>query len=145
MNASEQNSGYQRLENQIDWYDNKSVFNQRCFKYLKVIEIVAAAGVPFTASYSPLTTAILGLIVVVAEGVQHLSQYHRNWIAYRTTCEALRHEKYLFLAAAGNYLGMNEQEARRVLAERVESLVSSEHARWLLTQKKERKRTASQE
>ena len=145
MTSDEPSSAYQRMEDQIDWYDKKSIDNQRWFKRLKLIEIVAAAGVPFTAPYTPLITAILGVVVVVTEGVQYLNRYHRNWIAYRTTCEALRHEKYLFLAGAGDYLEMDEQEARRLLAERVESLVSSEHAKWLLTQRQGRRRMPSQE
>ncbi len=134
-------SGYERLESQIAWYDSKSISNQRWFKSLKLIEIVAAAGVPVTASYSPVATGVLGMIVLVVEGALYLNQYYRNWIAYRTTCEALRHEKYLFLAGAAHYTETDKQSAARLLAERVESLVSTEHAKWLLTQKKDRTRT----
>lgn len=139
--AAAPNSGYERLESQIAWYDKRSLSNQKWFKRLKLIEIVAAAGVPVTASYSPVVTGVLGMIVLVVEGAQHLNQHHRNWISYRTTCEALRHEKCLFLAGAAHYMDTDEQSATRLLAERVESLVSTEHAKWLLTQKKDRKRT----
>ena len=46
---------------------------------------------------------------------------------YRSTAEALKHERYLYLAAAGPYGG---DDRVRVLAERVEGLVSQEHAKW---------------
>ncbi|MGI8569091.1 MAG: DUF4231 domain-containing protein [Methylocella sp.] len=37
------------------------------------------------------------------EGLQQLNQYQANWIAYRSTSEALKHEKFLFLAKAGPF------------------------------------------
>jgi Protein of unknown function (DUF4231) len=48
-------------------------------------------------------------------------------VLYRSTHEALTHEKFLFLAQAGPYSG---PQRRQVLAERVEGLVSQEHAKW---------------
>src|SRR5262245_32548333 len=52
---------------------------------------------------------------------------HSNWITYRSTAEALKREKHLFLATAGPYGAENPHS---LLAERVESLVSQEHAKW---------------
>jgi hypothetical protein len=55
-------------------------------------------------------------------------QYQQNWTAYRSTCERLKHEQYLYLAGAGPYAGLAEPAP--LLAERVEGLVSQEHAAW---------------
>jgi uncharacterized protein DUF4231 len=77
-------------------------------------------------------TAGLGIFIVVLEGLQQLDQYHSNWISYRSTCEALKHEKFLYLAKAGMYATANDPHA--LLAERVESLVSQEHAKWASSQ-----------
>jgi len=49
---------------------------------------------------------------------------------YRSTAERLKHEKYLFLSAAGPYKGLSETDRLIALAERVEELVSAEHANW---------------
>jgi len=89
-----------RLEDQINWYDRKSHRSQKTFKSLKICTIVAAALVPALAGIVELhwITAALGVFIVVVEGVQQLYQFQSNWIAYRSTCEALRHEKYLYLA-----------------------------------------------
>lgn len=38
-----------RLNNQIDWYDGKSQTNQKWFKRLRLLEIIAAAIIPFLA------------------------------------------------------------------------------------------------
>lgn len=121
-----------RLEDQISWYDRKSRSAQRIFKRIKIVEILAAAMIPFLAGVSfphdKLVTAGLGVLITVLEGLLHLNQYQQLWTTYRSTCEALRHEKYTYLANAGAYA--NVPDPRVVLAERVESLVSQEHAQW---------------
>jgi len=129
----------QRLEDQIDWYDRKSIANQRTYKQMKVVEILAAAIIPFLAALrNPnigMVTGALGVLVTVLEGMLHLNQYQQNWINYRSTCEALKHEKYTYLGKASPYA--NVPDAHALLAERVETLVSEEHAKWASLQQQE--------
>ena len=40
-----------RLDDQIKWYSKSSKWNQDRFKWLKVVEVVAAALVPFFAGW----------------------------------------------------------------------------------------------
>ncbi len=123
-----------RLEDQIGWYDAKAAYNQVRFKTLKVVGIIAAAMIPVLAGL-PVPGAVggaLGALVVVFEGIQQLNQYHANWIAYRSTCESLKHEKFLYLARAAHYASLTDPD--QLLAERIESLVSQEHAKWATTQ-----------
>jgi len=131
----------ERLEEQIGWYDLKSRSNMRWFKRIKTTEIVSAAVIPLLAvSHLPrvaVATGILGVVITVLEGTLQLNQYHENWIRYRSTCESLKHEKYMFLASAGPYASVDRPRA--VLAERVESLVSQEHAKWESVQGKDSK------
>ena len=121
---------FERLEDQIAWYDKKSLDSQRWFKRLKAFQITAAAGVPVVIALSApdWVAAVLGGSVAVVEGIQGLNQYQQNWIQYRSTCEALKHEKFLYLAGAGPYT--DPDSARRILAEKIEGLVSQEHAKW---------------
>ena len=121
---------WERLEDQVAWYDRKSTGSQRAFKRLKVLQLLAAAMVPVAASVEAAVwiTGGLGALVVVVEGIQQLGQYQQNWTNYRSTCEALKHEKYLYLAGAGHYHASEDPE--RMLAERIEGLVSQEHAKW---------------
>jgi hypothetical protein len=125
----------QRLDDQIAWYDGKSRRNQRWFKRLKVGQLVMAAAIPVAAAASapPEVAAAGGALIVVLEGMQQLQQYQQNWAAYRSTCERLKHEKFLFLAHAGPYAGAARPGA--LLAERVEGLVSQEHAAWVSQQR----------
>lgn len=130
-----------RLEDQIDWYDRKSTANQRTFRRIKITEILAAALIPFVSVFRmqvvSYATAGLGVLITVLEGMLHLNQYQQNWINYRSTCEELKHEKYVYLGNAGPYA--NVKDPRALLAERVESLVSREHAQWATVQQQNAK------
>jgi hypothetical protein len=119
-----------RLNDQIEWYDHEAAKARCWFKTLKTIELVAAALVPLSAglALSPWVAGLLGAFVVVVEGVLQLNQFHSNWITYRSTCEALKHEKYLYLGRAPPYA--EAADPRALLATRVEELVSREHAKW---------------
>lgn len=72
-------------------------------------------------------TGGLAAVIVVLESVQHLYQFQEHWITYRSTAQALKHERYLYLAKAGPYVG---EDRHRQLAERLEGLISQEHAKW---------------
>ncbi len=121
----------ERLEDQIRWYDKKSASCQRWFKWLKAITMISGVFVPVFAvsAKGKNLAALLGIIIVLAEGFQQLNQFQTNWTSYRSTCEALKHEKYLFLAQAGPYEAATRPSA--ILAERIEGLVSQEHAKWV--------------
>ena len=129
----------ERLENEISWYDSKSVYNQRLFKRLKIATLAISVSIPLAAvlvTLSPIvgavTTGALGATIALLEGLQQLNQYHNNWIAYRSTAEALKHERFLFLSKTGAY--GSAQNPTALLAENVEGLVSSEHAKWTSVQ-----------
>lgn len=133
----EPESGYPRLDQQIRWYDRESMKSQHRFKRAKVAEIVCAALMAPMAKIETTIAAALGVAVVVLEALQQLSQWNENWITYRSTCEALRHEKYSYLGRSGVYEAKTEEQARRILVQRVESLVSTEHAKWISRQEYE--------
>src|SRR6516165_5628639 len=120
---------WDRLEDQIGWYDRRSSDNQRRYKWLKLLEIAVAASLPVVAAiHSPVwVTGGLGAVIVVLEGAQHLYQFQEHWITYRSTAEALKHERYLYLAHAGQY---EDDDRHSQLAETLEGLISREHAKW---------------
>src|SRR6185436_20286143 len=145
---SQSNIPFERLEDQLNWYDTKSAYNQRMFKWLRSATIVMSVSIPLTAGFvkQAWVTGGLGALIALCEGLQQLNQYHDNWITYRSTAEGLKHEKYLFLATAGPYAAA--EDPNRLLAERVESLVSQEHAKWATSQaqvEKKKKKEAEKE
>jgi hypothetical protein len=123
---------FARLEDQLAWYSQKARAARAAFKRIKMIEIVAAALIPFLTGqpWQPMVYVVgaLGVIITVLEGILHLNQYQENWTDYRNTAESLKHEKFLFLAKAGPYA--NVPDSRVLLAERTEALISQENSQW---------------
>jgi hypothetical protein len=145
IDTKEPDSGYLRLEQQIAWYDKKSMRAQRMYKNTKIIEIVCAILIPILAKVSPTATALLGGVVIILESLQQMNQWSQNWNSYRSTCEALRHEKYTYMGLSGVYETKPAEEAKRILTQRVESLISTEHAKWISRQEYATKKNSNLE
>ena len=99
----------------------------------KLVQLVASAAIPvavvFGGDYAKAVSAVLGTLLLAGEGLLQLARYHENWLSYRATSEALKHEKFLFLAAAGPYVCT--AHASQLLAERIELIVSQENSSWV--------------
>jgi hypothetical protein len=96
-----------------------------------------------SSSLIPYITGGLGVVIILLEGLQSLNQYQTNWTNYRSICEGLKHEKYLWLAKAGSYSSASEPD--KLLAERIESLTHPEHAKWVMSQESAAKANEKQE
>lgn len=120
-----------RLEDQIRWYDDRAARNQRSFKRLKSLEILAAALIPSLALFSGVPRWVLGVlggVVLIMETVLRLNRHHENWLVCRSTAEALKHERFLYVERAGPYAGITEP---RILAERIEAILAPENTRYI--------------
>jgi len=123
-----------RLDHQIRWYDDKSSKAQYRYKALRRFEIVAAAAIPLIAGFGEgimpvtLVVGLLGAAIAIASSLEALNKYHEQWTEYRTTCESLKHEKFLFLTSAQPY---SDSSSYALLVQRVESLISKENSEWL--------------
>ena len=126
-----------RLDDQISWYDGKSLASQRTFKRLRLLEIIAAALIPFLSGLTvskpefnlPGTIIVggLGMAIAIIAGVLSLGQHQEHWIEYRTVCESLKKEKILFETGVEPYSG---EDAFRMLVQKVETLISKENTNW---------------
>jgi uncharacterized protein DUF4231 len=130
-----QHPAWVRLTDQLGWYDHKSGVNQKRYKQIQAALIILATSIPVFslvgAASGRWITAILGASVAILAGLQQLGNYNNLWVTYRATAEQLKHEKFLFLAQSGPYRNLPEEETLRLLAERVEERVSTEHAQWV--------------
>jgi hypothetical protein len=130
-----------RLEDQIAWYDKKSSTCQRNYKRIKLIEIIAAALIPFVVGahipYAAWIAGGLGVLITILEGVLQLYQFQQIWVAYRATAEAMKHEKFIYLAKGGPYATASDPHA--LLAERIEAIGSQENTKWASLVQQEQK------
>lgn len=123
-----------RIEVQISWYDRRSQINQRWYKGLQLSQFILATSIPFLAGYISdgdnkvvFAIGLIGFLTAILVAILGLYKFQENWIKYRTTCEALKHEKYLFLTSSVPY----EIESNfSLLVQRVENLISSENINW---------------
>ena len=128
----------QRLQDQIDWYDRRSLQNRQRYSRLRIAEIAVAATIPLfsgvAACFSSLSVAVpilvgfLGTVVTVIAGALSLGQHQERWIEYRSTCESLKKEKYTFHTRVDPYAG---EDAFPLLVQRVEAILSKEGANWM--------------
>lgn len=122
----------QRLEDQLNWLEARGTSNQSTYKRLRLIEITAAALIPFLAGmegipHGTVIVGALGVVVTLCTGMMSLGKYHENWIQYRTTAEQLKQERYFFLTGSGPYA---DNPNLNLLVERVEALLAKENATW---------------
>lgn len=135
-----------RLDGQIEWYDKKSLDAQFKYKFFRRFEIISAAAIPLIAGFGTgivpvnLILGSLGAAIAVASSFEALSKYHEQWIEYRSTCESLKHEKFLFLSGAEPYC---EENSYHLLVQRVEGLISKENSEWFRYTKKPSKKSNS--
>jgi hypothetical protein len=145
----------ERLDEQIKWYEKKSDYNKLRFRICQLIVIIASAIIPIINLGIPLTgsspyqalgiTAILGGIITIVTALSQMDTYFETWILYRTTVEALKKEKFLYMNNAADYTALPSQEAKiKLLVERVEEMLSSENSKFLSLQQHARQQSEQQ-
>ena len=91
-----------RVDQQIEWYDTKSKKAKRRNTICKTIVILVAALIPFVANFTSqnlifkIAISCLGVVITITEGISNFNKFSELWIEYRTVCETLRHEKYMY-------------------------------------------------
>ncbi len=127
----------ERYEDQINWYDKKSIWNQKMYRRFQGIVIILSVITPVLVAIGIEETRWPAVVIaaIVAIGTTSLKtfKYQENWINYRTTCETLRKEIHFYKAGIGDYKDTNERES--LFVERVEALISRENTMWLTTHK----------
>lgn len=131
----------ERLDNQINWYSNKSSTCKRRHMIIEMYIIISAAIIPvltllhyysevdcFIIKHADIVIAFLGVVTAASAAYSKLNKLQENWLNYREVSETLKHEKYLFLAGAGPY---SQCENRfTLLVERCENIISHENLNW---------------
>jgi len=131
---------WRRLESQHKYYSDRADECQASYKLAKLFLIGLAAALPLLAllpgEEHRYLVAAAGIAIAVLEGLLLLNQYGPLWVQYRSTAEKLQRERWLLLSGAGDYRGLPEADALRLLAERIEALMDGEHGAWAEAQNK---------
>lgn len=124
-----------RLDSQIEWYDTKSSWNQSWHKKLRILEVLAAASIPFLTGYitdstpdMKIVVGSLGVLIAVSSGFIAIFKFQEHWLQYRTTAESLKHHKYLYQTKTAPY---DKENSFNLLVESIEGLISKENSNWV--------------
>ncbi len=133
MSEEERSSlAWHELEKSFEFFHAGAGANRVAHLGLRSVVLVAGALVPIIAltSANEIIVAVLGALVVVAEGVAQLTQVHDHWIRYRRTAEALRREALAFCTGTGAYQDVAELRRDQRLAARLLDVVGQENSAW---------------
>jgi hypothetical protein len=130
----------QNVDQSIIWFDQNARRSMHAHFTLRTLQIILAAAIPvtqvlWTGLGARASAAILGALVAVVQGIDILHHYGQHYIAWRNTAQQLRRERYLFSIHAASYANPPQgYDARRLLAEHVDSITAAESHQWLAFQ-----------
>ncbi|NMC43884.1 MAG: DUF4231 domain-containing protein [candidate division Zixibacteria bacterium] len=97
----------ERYEPQVEWYDSRAVRNKRLYNYLLASTIIftalASILIAFGGEWEKWTALGLTAFVSFSTTFVITFRYHEKWVAYRTTCEALKKQIHYYYAKVGKY------------------------------------------
>jgi hypothetical protein len=136
-----------RLDQQIKWYDQKSIGFKNLHFWLVFGSIILSSLGSFIAilgflllEYTLLiqiVSSVLGIMVALSLALDKFNTYQELHLQYRSTCERLTQEKLLYMTRSGDYTSTDDISNFRLLVQRSESVMSTETGNW--AQLKEKK------
>ena len=122
----------ERVDEQLAWYDRKSVSHKRWYYGLQLLTLVSAAMVPIISLASGelavrIVVAISGSIAAIAAGAASLYRFREQWLDYRVAAETIKYERYRYVTGVEPYAGT---DAFSRFVNRVESIILEENRVW---------------
>ncbi len=127
----------ERVDDQFNWFERKSSFNQKRYKRIKMLILIAAGLIPFLSGckflgligdIGSMVAGLLGVFIAVSEGLLSIHKYQENWLQYRSSAEALKREKLLYLTQVGPYA--DNQQAFPRFVQNVEDILQEDNSAW---------------
>jgi hypothetical protein len=127
----------QHLQNQKDWYSDKASKYKKYSQYLSFVVIASGAAIPFIQIFvalseparfaATISTAALGVLVVVAKGAERIGKFEETWLSYRKAAERMKREYRLYVNGAGAYRQTSDEtDAYLRFVENIEEIVAEE-------------------
>lgn len=126
-----------RLDDQIQWYDKKSISFQKKYKIIAITTLVMSSLISLLTVLSLIFIKYNNLIVILSSifsisvpiliGIEKIYKNYENYINYRRTCEELKREKIFYL---NNIEPYNNENNLNLLIKRCESIMAHESGIW---------------
>ena len=132
---------------QREWYSARARSYKKNAQRIDVAIIVFGATVaalpvvkPFGPVAADILIALLGVAIVVVQGIQRVYRYSEIWPEYRFASERMKREWRLFINAAEPY-ATDEADARTLYIQRLDGIMADEQKIFLDTQRESRRGT----
>lgn len=123
-----------RLKDQIQYFDQKAMENQKRYRFLKKSAIVCnilttmVIAIAFTVPeeykvWMGIGALILSTLVLATYQWEEFANYGAKWEKFRLVAEQLRSEKFLYKNQAGRYSSSDEEMRHRDLVENIETII----------------------
>ena len=123
-----------RIKNQIEYFDQEAVKNQRWYRILKKIAIVCniltTMGIALTfvvpgqyKVYMGIAVLVLSTLVLATYQWEEFANYGAKWEKFRLVAEQLKSEMFLYKNQTGRYASSDEEERHRDLVKTVETII----------------------
>ena len=126
-----------RYEDQLQWYNQKSITCKRNHDVLQIIIIVCSSLTPIFILVSldwHILAVITSVIVGIATSLIATFKIREKWINYRITAEFMRKEYSYYKTITEKYSAV--QDKQKLFVESIESLLAGEVTTWQNIQKK---------
>lgn len=132
-----------RVDDQINWYSNRSGQLKKRYRWLKGLTITIGGLIPVCIALSDkygdllkYLAGIFGALISIFEGISGMLKDKETYLAYRAASEALIREKMQYQSRSGRYADAANTFA--VLVESCESIMAGENTQWVSVQMKEK-------
>ena len=137
-----------RLDDQIKYYDLKSIEYKKKHETISVSTIIISAIIALVPAFIDILpncegvisflSALLAATITVLQAIDKLKKYNDLFYQFRMTCEKLKQEKELYLHQSGEYKRTDEMTNEQLFVERCESIMATENGTWAqLNEKKQ--------
>jgi len=132
---SEQEYLDKRVQNQLEWFETKSAWNQKRYKRLKILTLALSVLIPFLVGFinenrewPKIIVGLAGVLIAIAEGLLSVNKYQDNWLQYRASAEAIKREQHLYVTKTSIY-GASENPFT-TFVEEIEKILSKDVTEW---------------
>ncbi|RGH99903.1 DUF4231 domain-containing protein [Coprobacillus sp. AM26-5AC] len=137
-----------RVDDQIKYYDSKSVEYKKKHENISLATIIISALIALVPAFIDILpnfkevisfiSAFLAAVITVLQAIDKLKKYNDLFYQFRITCEKLKQEKELYLHQSGEYKRTDEMTNEQLFVERCESIMATENGTWAqLNEKKQ--------
>lgn len=138
----------ERIDDQIKWYDDKATHCKKYHDHISIFSILCTSSsslicvisllFPCFSTQITLLSSVIAFSATILLALDKIKKYQELHTQYRSACEKLKQEKYLYLTNAGEYNSDKHDDNFKLFVDRCESIMSTEIGTWAqLNEKKQ--------